>query len=54
MALAVRRPDGETVTREVETGHARREENMVEFAGAGLALLRDVLLGKGEGEGEKL
>ena len=41
--MAVSRQGGETVTREAETGHAKRDENMVEFAGAALSLLRDTL-----------
>ena len=45
MALAVATPSG-TVTREVETGSAERANNMVLFAGEGLRLLRDVLVGE--------
>ena len=40
VALAVDGPQG-TVTAEVETGHGRRDENMVEFALAALKHLRD-------------
>ncbi|PYI09111.1 competence/damage-inducible protein CinA [Aspergillus sclerotiicarbonarius CBS 121057] len=45
VALAVATPSG-TVTREVETGSAERANNMVLFAGEGLRLLRDVLVGE--------
>lgn len=45
MALAVSTPSG-TVTREVETGTAEREKNMVLFAGEGLKLVRDLLVGE--------
>ncbi|KAI2824360.1 hypothetical protein CBS115989_771 [Aspergillus niger] len=44
VALAVSTPSG-TVTREVETGTAEREKNMVLFAGEGLKLVRDLLVG---------
>ena len=40
MALAVDGPRG-TATAEVDTGHGRRDENMVEFALAALKHLRD-------------
>ncbi|KAF1942438.1 hypothetical protein EJ02DRAFT_345444 [Clathrospora elynae] len=44
VALAVAR-EGSTVTREVETGSAEREGNMVRFAVEGLKLARDVIKG---------
>ncbi|KAJ7809571.1 competence/damage-inducible protein-like protein cinA [Mycena olivaceomarginata] len=44
VALAVA-AEGGTVTREVETGKAEREGNMVVFAVAGLELVRDVVKG---------
>ncbi|KAH7363740.1 competence/damage-inducible protein-like protein cinA [Pyrenochaeta sp. MPI-SDFR-AT-0127] len=47
VALAVAR-DGDTVTREVETGSSDREENMVRFAVEGLKLLKDVIKGEGK------
>jgi hypothetical protein len=47
VALAVARDDGETVTREVETGSSEREANMVAFAVEGLKLVRDVIKGGG-------
>ena len=40
VALAVDGPRG-TVTAEADTGHGRRDENMVEFALAALKHLRD-------------
>jgi len=46
VALAVAR-DGETVTREIETGSSDRESNMVRFATEALKLLRDVIKGEG-------
>lgn len=49
VALAVARELGPTVTREVDTGSADRESNMVAFAGAALALLRDVIKGDADG-----
>ncbi len=42
MALAVDGPHG-TVTAEVETGHGKREENMVEFAVAALKFLKETI-----------
>lgn len=45
VAVAVSTAHG-TYTREVDTGSADREKNMVAFAGEGLKLLRDVILGK--------
>jgi nicotinamide mononucleotide (NMN) deamidase PncC len=44
LALAVA-GEGGKVTREVETGKAEREGNMVAFAVAGLELVRDVVKG---------
>lgn len=47
------RADGSSVTREVETGTADREGNMIEFAVAALGLVRDVLKEAGaQGEGK--
>ncbi|OAL45008.1 hypothetical protein IQ07DRAFT_615320 [Pyrenochaeta sp. DS3sAY3a] len=48
VALAVA-GEGGTVTREVETGRAEREANMVVFAVEALTLVRDVLAGEAEG-----
>ncbi|KAG2411778.1 hypothetical protein HFD88_009334 [Aspergillus terreus] len=45
VAVAVSTAHG-TYTREVETGSSDREKNMVAFAGEGLKLVRDVILGK--------
>ncbi|KAF2634530.1 competence/damage-inducible protein-like protein cinA [Massarina eburnea CBS 473.64] len=48
VALAVAK-DGDTITREVETGLAGdREANMLRFAVEGLRLLRDVIKGEGK------
>ncbi|KAF8586925.1 competence/damage-inducible CinA family protein [Ramaria rubella] len=54
VALAVASQDG-VVTREIETGSADREANMVAFAEAGLKFLREVLKGEvviGSGSGK--
>jgi nicotinamide mononucleotide (NMN) deamidase PncC len=48
VALAIARENGETVTREVESGISDREVNMVRFAVEGLKLLRDVIKGEGK------
>jgi nicotinamide mononucleotide (NMN) deamidase PncC len=47
VALAVAR-DGETVTREVETGSSDRAANMQRFAVEALKLVRDVIKGEGK------
>jgi hypothetical protein len=53
VALAVAREGAETVTREVETGSAEREGNMVRFAVEGLGLVRDTMEGvKGSARGD--
>jgi nicotinamide mononucleotide (NMN) deamidase PncC len=53
VALAVVSEDGSVKTREVETGSAEREGNMVAFAVEGLRLVRDIIK-EGNGEGQKL
>ncbi|KAJ4352825.1 hypothetical protein N0V95_003933 [Ascochyta clinopodiicola] len=50
VALAVSK-EGGTVTREVESGTAEREVNMVRFAVEGLKLLRDVIKGDASADG---
>lgn len=44
VALAVAGPEA-TVTREWNSGHGKRDENMIEFAREALTLLRDVVTG---------
>lgn len=54
LAVAFGESEGDVKTREVQTGLAEREGNMLEFAREGLTLLRDVLLERSGGGSGKM